>query len=325
METVSTERLADLVDSDDEYLSVAAGAPLVVIDLTTATPAADRLAPMLGGLPCVLVGFGEDTASTPLAAALDVVTDDVGVIDTIAGNIERAPVAATALALLLRGRDARSLDESLVAESSAYSMLQGSAEFARWRASRPANPVVDPDDVVVVTRRGNTLDVLLNRPNRHNAFSMAMRDRLVEALRLALVDDEVDHVVLHGAGRSFSSGGDLDEFGSFGDAAQAHGVRLTRSAARLMARLAEHVECRLHGACMGAGIELPAFAHRLTARSDTFFALPEVAYGLVPGAGGTASLPGRIGRQRTARLGLTAERIDAPTALAWGLIDRIED
>jgi hypothetical protein len=325
METVSTERLAELVDSDDENLSVAAGSPLVVIDLTTASAAADRLATMLSGLPCVLVGFGEDTASTPLAAALDVVTDNVQVIDAIAANIERAPIAATALALLLRGRDGRSVDEALVAESTAYSMLQGSAEFATWRASRPARPVVDPDDVVVVTRIGETLDVVLNRPSRHNAFSMAMRDRLVEALRLALVDDEIDRIVLSGAGRSFSSGGDLDEFGSFGDPARAHGVRLTRSAARLMARLSARVECRLHGACMGAGIELPAFAGQLIAKPDTFFALPEVAYGLVPGAGGTASLPGRIGRQRTARLGLTAERIDAPTALAWGLIDRIEE
>jgi hypothetical protein len=325
METVSTERLAELIDSDDEHLSVAAGSPLVVVDLTTASAGADRLATVLGGLPCVLVGFGEETATTPLAAALDVVTDDVEVVDAIAANIERAPLAATALALLLRGRDGRTVDEALVAESSAYSMLQGSSEFAAWRASRPARPVVDPDDVVVVTRTGDTLEVVLNRPTRHNAFSMAMRDRLVEALRLALVDDEIDHVVLRGNGRSFSSGGDLDEFGSFGDAARAHGVRLTRSAARLMARLAGRIECRLHGACMGAGIELPAFAGQLIARPDAFFALPEVAYGLVPGAGGTASLPRRIGRQRTARMALTAERVDAPTALTWGLIDRIDD
>jgi hypothetical protein len=325
METVSTERLAEMVDGDDEHLSLAAGAPLVVVDLTTASPTADRLVPFFGGLPCVLVGFGEDVATTPLAAGLDVVTDDVEVIDAIVANVEHAPVAATALALLLRGRDGRSVDEALVAESTTYSMLQGSAEFAAWRASRPARPVVDPDDVVLVTRRGDTLDVVLNRPSRHNAFSIAMRDRLVEALRLALVDDEIKQVVVRGEGRSFSSGGDLDEFGSFGDAGRAHGVRLTRSAARLMARLSPRVECRLHGACMGAGIELPAFAGSLVARPDAFFALPEVAYGLVPGAGGTASLPRRIGRQRTARLGLTAERIDAPTALAWGLIDRIDD
>ena len=67
----------------------------------------------------------------------------------------------------------------------------------------------------------------------------------------------------------------------------------------------------MHGACIGAGVELPAFAARVVAHPDTTFTLPELAFGLVPGAGGTASLPPRIGRQRTAQLALTAEPIDA--------------
>ena len=58
---------------------------------------------------------------------------------------------------------------------------------------------------------------------------------------------------------------------------------------------------------------------------DTVFALPEVRLGLVPGAGGTASLPARIGRHRTARLALTGERIDAATAHRWGLVDELVD
>ena len=86
----------------------------------------------------------------------------VASLDQVRKTIEANPIAATTLALLLRGAAGRTIDDGLLAESAAYSMLQGSAEFARWRASRPANPVVDPDDVVVVTRTGNTLDVLLN-------------------------------------------------------------------------------------------------------------------------------------------------------------------
>jgi enoyl-CoA hydratase/carnithine racemase len=76
---------------------------------------------------------------------------------------------------------------------------------------------------------------------------------------------------------------------------------------------------------MGAGIELPAYAQRITAAPGTIISLPEIALGLVPGAGGTVSLPRRIGRQRTAWLGLTGARIDAVTALEWGLIDAIAD
>ena len=79
----------------------------------------------------------------------------------------------------------------------------------------------------------------------------------------------------------------------------------------------------LHGACIGAGIELAAFAREVTATDDAHFQLPEVAFGLVPGAGGTVSLPRRIGRQRTAWLALSGRRIDASTALAWGLVDHV--
>ena len=79
----------------------------------------------------------------------------------------------------------------------------------------------------------------------------------------------------------------------------------------------------VHGACVGAGCELPAFCRHVRARADAFFQLPEIAMGLVPGAGGTASLPNRIGRQRTAWLALSGSRIDAATALRWGLVDEI--
>ena len=74
----------------------------------------------------------------------------------------------------------------------------------------------------------------------------------------------------------------------------------------------------------GAGIELPAFARRIVCTPDSFFQLPEVAMGLVPGAGGTVSLPRRIGRQRTAAMALSRRRVDAHDALHWGLVDAIE-
>jgi enoyl-CoA hydratase/carnithine racemase len=86
---------------------------------------------------------------------------------------------------------------------------------------------------------------------------------------------------------------------------------------------AERVRARVHGACVGAGIELPAFAAHVSASADASFRLPEVSMGLVPGAGGTASLTRRIGRQRTAWMALSGEAVDAGTALAWGLVDEI--
>ena len=91
----------------------------------------------------------------------------------------------------------------------------------------------------------------------------------------------------------------------------------------LVARLAGRIRAEVHGACLGAGVELPAFADRVVAEEDSFFGLPEVGLGLIPGAGGTVSLPRRIGRQRTAWLGLSGQRLDARTALDWGLVDEV--
>src|SRR6185312_11794870 len=157
------------------------------------------------------------------------------------------------------------------------------------------------------------------------ALSVEMRDALCEALELAVGDPSLSSVSISGAGRCFSVGGDLKEFGSVPDPATGHAVRAIRMPARLLAQCADRAEFRLHGACIGAGVELPAFGRRVVARTYSFFQLPEIIFGLIPGAGGCVSLPRRIGRQRTAWLALSARRINAATALRWGLIDLLVD
>ncbi|WP_253260213.1 enoyl-CoA hydratase/isomerase family protein, partial [Nocardia farcinica] len=89
------------------------------------------------------------------------------------------------------------------------------------------------------------------------------------------------------AGPVFCSGGDLDEFGVATDLVAAYLVRLERAPWRIIHRLRERVTARVHGAGIGAGIEMTAFAGRLIADPGTYFLLPELAMGLVPGAGGT--------------------------------------
>ncbi len=151
-----------------------------------------------------------------------------------------------------------------------------------------------------------------------------MRDGLVNALTLVDLDPSITEVELRGEGRAFCSGGDLDEFGAAPDPATAHIIRTTRSAGALMHACRERIQVWVHGACIGAGVEIPVFAGRISAAPDTVFALPEVSMGLVPGAGGTASITHRIGRWRTAYLALSGVHLDATTALDWGLIDAIE-
>ena len=320
-----------------ERYSAANDAALVVVDLRDATGQAPFAVSDVNGFVCVLVARTSKRTSaawSALAQACDVVVDgdvrdervtvsDVG-LGVLRERVLAAPLAATALALLLRGGSTeRSIEQDLIAESAVYSLLQTGPEFLAWRSS--TEPRTRPDDATPINlhRDNNTLTITLSRPSVHNAFNTAMRDGLTEALQLAVVDNTITRVDLRGAGPSFSSGGDLDEFGTFPDATTAHVIRLARSPARLMALLAARTTVHLHGSCMGAGIELPAFASRVIAAPDTRIALPEIRYGLIPGAGGTVSVPRRIGRHRTAYLALSGAVIDAPTALAWGLVDEI--
>jgi enoyl-CoA hydratase/carnithine racemase len=76
---------------------------------------------------------------------------------------------------------------------------------------------------------------------------------------------------------------------------------------------------------VGSGLELAAFAGRLTAAPDAWFQLPEVAMGILPGFGGCVSIPRRIGRQRAAALMLSGQRVRAAVALGWGLVDAVVD
>jgi len=165
----------------------------------------------------------------------------------------------------------------------------------------------------------------MNNPDKLNAIDIKMRDALCEALDMALKNDKLTKVSLTGAGRTFSIGGAVSEFGDVSDPATAHWVRSLRLPAWHLARLTDKLHVHVNGAAIGAGAEIAAFGKNVTASEKAWFQLPELKYGLIPGAGGTASIPRRIGRQRTAYMALTMDKINAPTALDWGLIDAIKD
>src|SRR5262249_1565768 len=115
----------------------------------------------------------------------------------------------------------------------------------------------------------------------------------------------------------------LTEFGTTRDPATAHLIRSRTLPALALSRRAGILAVHVQGACVGAGLELAAFAGRVTATSDAWFQLPELSMGLIPGAGGCVSVPRRIGRQRAALMILSGRRINASLALRWGLIDAI--
>jgi enoyl-CoA hydratase/carnithine racemase len=276
-------------------------------------------------VPLVVVGVTRGDVDDRWFELCDVViAADDPALGAIEENLERFPLAAAALALLLRGQPGRPVDEGLVAESAVYSVLQSGPEFATWRSHHPVRH--EPDDGVRVRlkREGPRLILTMTRPDRLNALDARMRDELVEGLRVAAADPGITVVELRGEGRAFCAGGDLDEFGSRSDPASAHVLRLQRSVGRELSHLGARTTAYVHGACVGSGIELAAFADRVVAAPDTLIALPEIGLGLVPGAGGTVSLTRRIGRLRTAWLAFSGRTIDAATAHSWGLVDDLE-
>jgi len=287
---------------------------------------AAELAAWLRQQPCPTIAVAGTETEPILAAACDVQVATEHEAVALATHIAHSPLAATVLVQLLRITDAMPLADGLIAESLAYSTLQAGPEFQRWLAAHPPQPVPTDDEgaAVLMQRDDDTLRLQLNRPSQHNAMSVEMRDALMEALQLVLADDSIVKVQLSGLGKCFSTGGELREFGTAPDPATAHWVRGLALPGRLLARCAARVEVRLHGACIGSGIEFPAFAARLIADPDAWFQLPELKFGLIPGAGGCISIARRIGRQRTAWLALSGQRIDARTALDWGLVDAIE-
>jgi enoyl-CoA hydratase/carnithine racemase len=261
-------------------------------------------------------------AAPELCAGAVVVDDPMLEARKIMERIGASPRAAITLAWLLRAGEQSTVPAALAGESAAYSMLLGSSDFQRWLVGRGARRPADSAERVRLSRDGDLLRITLARVQRRNAVDTQMRHALLEALGIAEADDRV-RVEIDADGPSFSAGGDLDEFGSATDPATAHLIRVSASVGQALHDLRERVSVRVHGACIGAGIELPAFAGHILAAPDARFGLPEVAMGLIPGAGGTVSIPARIGRGRTFWFAVSGEHLDAPTAVDWGLVDEL--
>ena len=266
----------------------------------------------------------EDACADRRVVTVDSVSDALG---ELSSRCQRWPHASGICDDVLRAVDPRVPTlPGVVTESLAYSTLQGGPEFARWlEECGPVLRMPDIADPVQAHRDGDVLRIAFNRPQRHNAFSTDARAALLEALAVAQLDPSVTGIVLSGNGPSFCSGGDLAEFGTFANPASAHLARTRHSPAlaldALAARLGPACRAEVHGRVLGSGLEMAAFCGWVTARADAVFGLPELALGLLPGAGGTVSVTRRIGRWRTAYLVLSGRTVDAGTALAWGLVD----
>ncbi|HKI74810.1 MAG TPA: enoyl-CoA hydratase/isomerase family protein [Pseudomonadales bacterium] len=305
-------------------------AVLLLIDLAgfDSIHAGERhaIADWLLGQPLPVIGIGiEPSPDTELSEAADLLVADESEAVAIVRAVRRNPAASGILIQVLRSVPDLPIPQALAIESLGYATLQGGSEFTRWLETRPTKS--QHKDIgerpVLMSRKEGHLDITLNSPSNRNALSAPMRDALSEAFKLVDMDASITSVDVRGNGPSFSAGGDLTEFGTSRDLAEAHRIRSLRMPAQYLARCASRCTFHLHGACIGAGIELPAFAGKLIAHPDTVLRLPEVGMGLIPGAGGCVSITRRIGRQKTAYMAITGKDVSAREALAWGLVDAI--
>ncbi|HEV2430776.1 MAG TPA: enoyl-CoA hydratase-related protein [Burkholderiales bacterium] len=176
--------------------------------------------------------------------------------------------------------------------------------------------------MVDVEREGPVARIFLNRPEKANALNSGALEELRRALRELAGDRALRTVILGGRGRTFCGGADREELGDL--TAETAGAFVTRihEVCQAIRELPVPVVARLHGAVIGAGLEIAAACDLRVAAEGTRFAMPEVRLG-IPSVVEAALLPRLMGSGRAAWLVLTGEAIDARRALEWGLIEEI--
>ena len=178
------------------------------------------------------------------------------------------------------------------------------------------------DIVLFETDSRGVATVTLNRPQVHNAFNDAVIERLAAIWSELAARSDIRVVVLKGAGKSFSAGGDLDWMRKAGQATPEQNRVSTLTLARMLKGLNDLPQATLalvHGNCMAGGTGLAACADIVVAVQDTKFALTEVRLGLTPATISPYVLAA-IGPRQARRYFLTAERFDAVEACRIGLV-----
>ena len=177
---------------------------------------------------------------------------------------------------------------------------------------------------VSTERRDAVALVTIDNPPM-NALSAALLDELEAEIDALDADAGVRAIVLRGGGdRAFVAGADIKEFPALRESASEGG------SARGIQRLGHRMDgcdtpfvAAIHGYCLGGGLELAMCCDVRVCADDATLGQPEIQLGLIPGGGGTQRLPRLVGHGRAMFLNLTGDFIDAGTAYAWGLVERV--
>ncbi len=180
-------------------------------------------------------------------------------------------------------------------------------------------------NTIIVEQNQFIAEIIINRPNKLNALNKETIKELSKALKNLDKDKNVRTIVLTGSGeKAFVAGADISEFANF---SEKKGASLAKNGQEILFSFIEKMEtpviAAINGFALGGGLELAMACHFRVASTNAKMGLPEVSLGVIPGYGGTQRLPQLIGKGRALELIMTATMIDAPKALAYGLVNYV--
>jgi 2-(1,2-epoxy-1,2-dihydrophenyl)acetyl-CoA isomerase len=180
-------------------------------------------------------------------------------------------------------------------------------------------------ETVDLYRDGAAAKIVLNRPQRMNAWSNGLSEDLLTVLREVADDDRVRAVLLTGAGKAFCAGADLKEGADKALAGEMDTYSiLTRwyhPIVTTIRQMPKPVVTAVNGPAAGAGVSMALAGDLVVAAESAYFMLAFVGIGLVPDGGSSLFVPSRVGFARAAEMAMLGEPVSAAKAVEWGLIN----
>ncbi len=184
-------------------------------------------------------------------------------------------------------------------------------------------PELPTFETVLLSRDGRKLTITLNRPDNLNAINLKLHDELPDVFQFAARDKGSDIVILTGAGKAFSAGGDLDHLlrNATTPSVFDEEVRMAKRIVFAMLEVDKPLICRMNGHAVGLGATLGLFCDVVFASERAKIGDPHVAVGLVAGDGGAVIWPQLVGLARAKEYLLSGELLSASKAAEIGLIN----
>jgi enoyl-CoA hydratase len=177
---------------------------------------------------------------------------------------------------------------------------------------------------IIYEKKGKAATITLNRPEALNALSTALVAGIRDALKDGEKDENIQVIVLTGAGdRAFSAGADVSEIRRLSPLAARNYSLTLQEHTRYMERIRKPIIAKINGFCLGGGQELAMACDFRIASDRARFGQPEVNLAIIPGAGGTQRLTRLVGRTKAMEIDMLGEQISADEAYRIGLVNKV--